>query len=178
MVFSVAVGTFFFLAWSHSRFFDLRASGKWHWTVLSTLHNVFHCLNTRCVYKSRTALGSCYSVRTKNCGMWTTVGEIKFAGLRGTLHQYRAALRWTQTKSNCCHARTYTHSLRETNRENSRQGTRSFFFRSDQRKCTFIWGKCVIVKYCSYKALHLNPSSMRDITETFSVCVVSWMPQQ
>lgn len=39
-------------------------------------------------------------------------------------------------------------------------------FRSDQRKCAFIWGKCVCSKYCRYKALHLNPTTEWCSTET------------
>ncbi len=112
-------------------------------------------------------------LRTVGCGR--LLGKLNLLGYRG--HSINIAPLSAEHKPNqtgATHMHTHTRVERQTAKTADGAPGHSFFG-SDQRKCAFIWGKCVIAKYCSYKAPHLNPSSMRNITETCSVCV--WRPE-
>lgn len=82
-----------------------------HYTMRFTIH----CLNTECVYKSRTALGSCYSVRTKTVGCRRLLGKLNLLGYRG--HSINIAPLSAEHKPNqtgAMHTRTHIGGKRQT----------------------------------------------------------------
>ncbi len=110
-------------------------------------------------------------LRTVGCGR--LFAKFNLLGYRG--HSINIAPLSNEHKPNQTGATQMHHTLTTRDRQTADGAPGHSFFRSDQRKCAFIWGKYVIAKYCSYKAPHLNPSSMRNITWTCSVCV--WRPE-
>ncbi len=112
-------------------------------------------------------------LRTVGCGR--LFAKLNLLGYRGhSINIAPLSIEHKPNQTGATQMHTQTHDKRQTAKTADR-ATGHSFFRSDQRKCAFIWGKYVIAKYCSYKAPHLNPSSMRNITWTCSVCV--WRPE-